>query len=261
MTNKNLTGIVVRAMDYLENDRLLTVLTIEEGTTTIKAKGARRKGAKLSFATGIFFCGNFEIVESKGRYVLTGASRLYDYSGLAENIDKYYLACHFIDIASFIIMEKHPDEEMLRFLLNSLHVMAKDKCKLALLQGIFEFRTAVISGFAPALYECAVCGKDTDSTVFSLISGGFVCCVPGIEADSYVRKAIEVISEAELKDLFSMEIPLESANKLKTLSSSYIEMIFDRKFKTMEQHSDITFERPAFSTPKRRHSSSFIVGS
>ncbi len=235
MTNKKLKGIVVRANDYLENDRLLTVLTIEEGTATIKAKGVRKKGAKLAFATGIFFCGDFEVVESNGRYVLTGASRLYDYTELAEDIDKFYLACHFVDIAAFIIMEKHPDEEMLRFLLNSLHIMTGEKCNLVLLRGIFEFRTAVISGFAPALYECAACGKETSSTTFSLTAGGFTCCIQGIETDVYVRQAVLHITEAEMKDLFSMEIPQESAEKLKALSSSYIEMIFDHKFKTMEQ--------------------------
>lgn len=235
MTDKKLTGIVVRANDYLESDRLLTVLTIEEGSTTIKAKGVRKKGAKLAFASGVFFCGGFEVVESKGRYVLTGASRLYDYSELAEDIDKYYLACHFIDIASFIIMEKHPDEEMLRFLLNTLHVMAKGNGNLNLLRGIYELRAAVISGFAPTLYECAVCGKKTKSTNFSLTAGGFACCMQGTDTDVYVRRAIELISEAEVKELFSMEIPMESAVKLKSISSSYIEMVFDRKFRTMEK--------------------------
>jgi len=235
MTDKKLRGIVVRTNEYLESDRLLTLLTFEEGTTTIKAKGVRRKGAKLAFAAGVFFCGDFEVVETKGRYVLTGASRLYDFSGLAGDIDRFYLACHFIDIASFIIMEKHPDEEMLRFLLNTLHVMARGKCNLVLLRAIFEFRTAVISGFAPSLHECAQCGKNTDSTVFSLTAGGFTCCVPGTDTDIYVRQAIEHITKAEMKDLFSMEIPVESAERLKTLSSSYIEMVFDRKFRTLEQ--------------------------
>lgn len=235
MRDKKLMGIVVRANDYLESDRLLTVLTIEEGSTTIKAKGVRKKGAKLAFASGMFFCGHFEVVESKGRYVLTGASRLYDYSELAEDIEKYYLACHFIDIASFIVMEKQPDEEMIRFLLNSLHVMTRENVNLILLRGIYEFRAAVISGFAPALYECAVCGEKTKSTNFSLAAGGFACCIQGIETDFYVRQAIEHISEAEVRDLFSLEVPKESAVKLKNLSSAYVEMVFDRKFITMEK--------------------------
>ena len=235
MMNKRLRGIVVRSVEYLENDRLLTVLTFEEGTVAIKAKGVRKKGAKLAFAAGLFFCGDFEVVESNDRYILTGAARLYDYSGLAEDLDRYYMGCHFLDIASFIIMEKNPDEEMLRFLLNALHIMNKGKCNLVLLRAIFEFRTAVISGFAPAINECAICQRETAAKTFSVEDGGFVCCGTGIETDEYIRSAVEQISEAEMKELFSIEMPLESAEKLRTLSSLYIEMVFDRKFNKLEQ--------------------------
>jgi len=230
-----LRGIVVRTVEYLESDRLLTVLTFEEGAVTIKAKGVRKKGAKLAFAAGQFFCGDFEIVSSRGRYVLIGASALHDYSDLASDIEKYYYACHFIDIASSVIMENHPDEEMLRFLLNSLHIMAKGKCSLVLLGAIFEFRTASLTGFAPVTDECAACGENTEKNIFSIASGGYICCGPGIETDTFVRNAIRHIVESDMKELFSLEMPEESAKELKSLSGEYIENIFDKKFMKLNQ--------------------------
>lgn len=239
MTDQKLRGIVVRTNDYLENDRLLTVLTFEEGTATIKARGVRKKGAKLAFASGVFFCGEFEIAESHGRYILTGARSLYDYSPLAEDIEKFYYACHFIDISSAIIMEKHPDQEMLRFLLNALHMLVTGNCSPILLTAIFELRAAVLTGFSPSVYECAVCGSQTNSMKFSVAAGGFVCCTSGTDTDEYIKKTIIHITEAEMNELFAVEIPVDSAKKLKALTGAFIETVFDRKFKTLEQLKDI----------------------
>ena len=238
MKDRKFRGIVVRTVDYLESDRLLTVLTFEDGMVTIKAKGVRKQKARLSYAASQFFCGDFECVSSRGRYILTGAETLYDFSGLAEDLDKYYHACHFMDIASSVVMEDHPDEEMLRFLLNSLHMLAKGQGSLVLLTAIFEFRTAVITGFSPSISECAVCSKKTNSNVFSGSEGGFVCCARGTDTDEYVRKALGEIVSADVRELFTIKMPEESAVMLKKLSGEYIENVFDRRFRKLEQLND-----------------------
>lgn len=235
MKDRKFRGIIVRTVDYLESDRLLTVLTFEEGMITIKARGVKKQGARLSYASGQFFCGDFECVSTKGRYILTGAETLYDFSVLAQDIEKYYHACHFIDIASSVIMESHPDEEMLRFLLNSLHMLSKVQGSLVLLTAIFELRTAVITGFSPSLFECAACSGDTKSNIFSVSAGGFVCCEKGMETDPYVRKAVEKITALDVKQIFSIEMPEDSAVMLKDLSGKYIESVFDRRFMKLDQ--------------------------
>ena len=43
-------GLVIRAVDYKEADRILTVLTEEMGKITVGARGVRRKNAKHTFS-------------------------------------------------------------------------------------------------------------------------------------------------------------------------------------------------------------------
>lgn len=232
-------GIVVRGIDYLESDKLLTLLTFERGKVTVKARGVRKKGAKLAYGTQQFFCGDFECVESHGRLVLTGVSRVYDFSGIAADIDKYYVACHFADITSFVIMEEHPDEEMLRMFLNTLHILSKDTVDIHLLTSIFEIRTAALSGFAPVMDECVICGSTGKPMKFSIEHSGAVCCAAGTEFDENIMNLFATVSECEMKDMFSLSIPKESLGKLNQLSRRYLENAMDRQFSTLDDMNKI----------------------
>jgi DNA repair protein RecO (recombination protein O) len=234
MKYQKLKGIVVKSIDYLESDKLLTLLTFERGAVTAKAKGVRKKGAKLAYGARQFFCGDFECVESHGKLVITGISRLYDFSDIAFDIDKYYTACHFADITSAVIMQDHPDEEMLRFLLNALHFLLKGSVNISLLTSVFELRTAVLSGFAPVMDECVVCGSYDRKMAFSAVNGGMVCCVPGTGISKDTLKLIEKLTECSMREVFSMTLPEALLPELSSVSLDYLESVLDRKFTKLD---------------------------
>lgn len=229
-----LRGIVVKSTDYLESDKLLTLLTFERGSVTAKAKGVRKKGAKLAYGARQFFCGDFECVESHDRLVITGISRVYDFTDIASDIDKYYMACHFAEITSVVIMEDHPDEEMLRMFLNTLHILTKDSVNRSLLISLFEIRTAVLAGFAPVMDECAICGSIGKTMTFSIENGGMICCAGGSSIDKHTALVFERLSECEMKEMFSITVPEASLLELASLSRRYLESSLDRKFNTLE---------------------------
>ncbi len=234
MKYKKLTGIVVRSIDYLESDKLLTILSFEQGAVTIKAKSVRKKGAKLAYCAQQFFCGDFECIESHGKLIMTGGSRVYDYSDIANDLDKYYYACHFTDIALASIMEEHPDVEMLRLLLNALYLLTKDGVNLELLASIYEMRTAVLAGFAPVMDECVLCGSSDKAMLFSIEHGGIVCCAGGIAVDRHITRFFKTLSECDMKEGFSLQVPKESLKALHLISLEYLETAMDRKFSTLD---------------------------
>ncbi len=99
MKYEKVRGIVIKTIDYLESDKLLTLLTFSRGSILIKAKGVRKKGAKLAYGAQQFFCGDFECVESHGRLVLTGIDRVYDYTEIASDInEEYFLAENIFEL-------------------------------------------------------------------------------------------------------------------------------------------------------------------
>lgn len=69
----NLHGIVTKAINYGEKDRILTIITFEKGKILIHAKGVRAENAKLKSAAMPLVFGEFSIAEGK-RNILTNVS-------------------------------------------------------------------------------------------------------------------------------------------------------------------------------------------
>ncbi|MCD6321976.1 MAG: DNA repair protein RecO [Clostridiales bacterium] len=239
MKYEKVRGIVIKTIDYLESDKLLTLLTFSRGSIMVKAKGVRKKGAKLAFGAQQFFCGDFECVESHEKLILTGVDRVYDFSEIATDLDRYYTACHFSEIAAAVIMENHPDEEMLRMFLNTLHILTKNNIDLNLLISIYEIRTAALAGFSPVMDECVMCGSKGKAMKFSIEHGGMVCCTSGTEIDKHIHSLIKTVSECDMKEMFFLSVPVESLGKLAMTSRKYLESVLDRKFTTIDSINNI----------------------
>jgi DNA repair protein RecO (recombination protein O) len=170
---------------------------------------------------------------------MTGVERLYDYCDIALDIDKFYHACHYAEIASSVIMEDNPDEDMLRLFLNTLHILVKNLMDPVLLTAVYEFRTAAISGLAPVMDECAVCGKKGEKMVFSYENQGMVCCCNGVEIKKDTAKMIGRICEGDMKDLFSITADRAVSVKLAAISKRYIEEVLERHFEKLKPLEDM----------------------
>ena len=67
MPYSKVTGIVTRYVDYKENDRILSIFTLERGRIDANARGCRRPKSPLLPAAQPFVYGEFELFVSKDR--------------------------------------------------------------------------------------------------------------------------------------------------------------------------------------------------
>ena len=58
--------LVLRAVDYKESDRILTVLTPDLGRVTVKARACRRKGSRLAAAVQLLTYSEAGLFASRG---------------------------------------------------------------------------------------------------------------------------------------------------------------------------------------------------
>jgi len=230
MSNLKFKGIVIKSIDYKERDKILTILTFEKGKITVMAKGVKKAKAKLSYATRLLYCGNFEIVESKNRKILTDASIIADYSNISSNLKKFYYAAHYIEIASMAVMEEQPDEDVVRLLLNTLYMLTKDNMDMKLLTVLYEMRIVALNGFAPNMDGCTLCGRHEANMKFSIKEGGLVCCDEGMLISDKACDVIRYISSCEDKTLFKISVTKEIIDELYFISRQYIERIFEVRF-------------------------------
>ena len=66
-------AIVLKAVDYKDNDKILTLFSPSLGRITAGAKGVKKPKAKLSFSAQPFCFAEYVLAEKGGRYTVTGA--------------------------------------------------------------------------------------------------------------------------------------------------------------------------------------------
>ena len=142
-------GLVIRAVDYKESDRILTVLTDRLGKVTVSARGARRKGSRLAPAVQLFAYSEMTLFAYGGRFRLDEAETLEQFSGLRRDLDSTALASYFAEVLSTEAEEAAPHPDVMRLALNSLYALARGGWELWRVKAAFELRYAALSGYAP----------------------------------------------------------------------------------------------------------------
>ena len=112
-------ALVLRSVDYGDYDRILTVLTAENGQISVMAKGARSQKSKLSSLSQPYIYVNLEIYRKNNMNWLRGGSVIEYFLGLHDDIVKLSLATYLADIARESTGEFVPAVDILRMTLNS----------------------------------------------------------------------------------------------------------------------------------------------
>lgn len=198
---KKTDAIVIRSVDYKDNDKILTLLTADSGKVTMGIKGVKKNGAKLRFAAEPFCFAEYVYSAGRDRNTVISAS-LYDgFYALREDIRKFYCACAVAEVSNYFALE-NDGGEMFWSVVNAVKKICYGDEKEALVT--FLLRVAAYAGIALDLSCCSVCGGQIDGkSRFHLSTGRFSCasCGGGTGARKgtydYLRKASGMEYNAE----------------------------------------------------------------
>ena len=118
------TGIVLRATEVGESDKLVTLLTPDYGKITVRAKGCRSAKSKLRFATLPMCTGEYLLTKSKVGHIVTGCDCIDTFTAVGADLTKYYVAMVLLDAADKLTKEDVADATMFLTLLNTLKKVA-----------------------------------------------------------------------------------------------------------------------------------------
>ena len=183
MDNVKVNALMLRAVDYHENDKILTLLTAERGKLTAGIKGVKKAGAKLKFAAQPFCFAEYILAERGGRYTVIQASECESFYELRTDICKFYAACAVCEAAIALTYEGDESEEIFSDCVRTLSSMCGGDEGLTLI----AFLLSVLrkSGYGISLENCPVCGKsltEADRMRFNMETGSFSCWDCGIGA-------------------------------------------------------------------------------
>ncbi len=172
-------ALLLRAVDYGENDKIVTLLTADLGKIGAGVKGVKKAGAKLRFAAQPFCFAEYVLAERGGRYTATGAS-LYDgFYSVTESVETYYAAAAVCEACDKLVFEGMDAKAPLLFAVNALKELSAGKGAAALIG--FLLKLLASAGYPVGVENCPKCGKELNGRMrFDFASGAFFCDGCGI---------------------------------------------------------------------------------
>lgn len=239
-------AIVLREVSYKESDRILTILTRDEGKRTVAARGGRKKGGGVSAASQLLCWSDMTLSEYRGRWTLTEAETLMEFRGLRGDLDRMALGSYFAELTETLTQENVPAPEVLALLLNCLYALDRLSKPLAQVKAAFELRLLCLTGYTPLLEQCAVCGAQApEEARFHLREGVLHCrsCPVGegisMPVNPACLAALRHLVFAPPKRLLSFRLDEESIRQLGDLCEAFLLTQMERGFRTLDFYKQV----------------------
>ncbi len=240
------SGLVLREVNYKEADKILTVLTADEGKLTISARGARRRGSRIGAAAQILAYSDMTLFQNKGRWSLNEAETRELFPGLRQDLGRLALGTYMAELLEALSDEDSRSPELLPLGLNSLYAVAAGREK-ALVKAAFELRLLCLSGYAPDLFACSVCGREApEQPRFDTRAGCLRCrgCKGqnmgvSMPLDAAALAAMRHVVLAPAKRFLAFQLEAPSLKLFSAACETYVLTQLERGFRTLDFYKQV----------------------
>ena len=145
------TGIILGRTDYGEADRIITVLTPDQGKLRLMAKGVRRVKSKLAGGIELFSVSDLTFIRGRGDIGTLVSSRLRGhYASIVKDIDRVQLGYQLIKQLNKAT-EDEPEPAYFRLLEQGFAALDDPSIDRELIRGWFELQLLRLAGHSPNL--------------------------------------------------------------------------------------------------------------
>lgn len=167
-------ALVLRLTPFREADVVVHLLTREAGTLSVLARGARKSMKRFGGALDYFCLIRAEIRPARhGMGALLGVELLGSYEAVRNDVERYYVGCHFLDVARRGTREGDPAPELFSLLSACLETLDNGAPCSSLVR-IFQTKALRCLGYEPSLDACPLCGEPLERGAFA--EGGRLVC-------------------------------------------------------------------------------------
>jgi len=175
-------GIVLRTQRLGEADRIVTVLTRNNGRVRAVAKGVRKTTSRFGARVEPFGHIDAHFHIGKSLDILSQVESLYSYGAtLSQDYAKWTAGQAMLETTERLTPEeKEPATQQYLLLIAALRSLVKSEHDPDLILDSYLLRSLSIAGYSPSFFECARCDKPGPHKNFSVATGGAVCdeCKP-----------------------------------------------------------------------------------
>ncbi|KZF01779.1 MAG: DNA repair protein RecO [Rhodococcus sp. (in: high G+C Gram-positive bacteria)] len=170
-------AVVLRQHKLGEADRIVTLLTRDNGIVRAVAKGVRRTKSKFGARLEPF--AHVDVLLHPGRNldIVTQVHTVNAFGGdIVTDYGCYTTGCAILETAERLAGEEHaPAKRLHQLTVGALRALGDRARPPELILDAFLLRAMGFSGWAPSLTECARCAAPGPHRAFHVAAGGSVC--------------------------------------------------------------------------------------
>ena len=172
------TAIVLRRVNYRDNDRMVTLLSPSRGRIDAVISNCRKPKSHNLNAGELFALGDYMLIEAGGHMTVTSVHLIETFYPLRNDFTRLACGTWLLSLAEAAAEPEQEQQELFMLLLHTLSRLAfSDQPWKPLLSG-FLLHFSACQGFKPRLNHCVLCGNSLgeDGPFFFDAGEGGLCC-------------------------------------------------------------------------------------
>lgn len=248
MSSMKLRGLVLSSRPHKEQDRLIRVLTIENGVLLACAPGAGKTGSRHALSAQCGTLSDFTFNHSRGFLYVKESEIVEPFRGLYEDIEKLTAAAHILEITSDVCVSQDISSVIYPVTICALFALSETRKNTSPVISAFEWKVMDVSGYSADLSACP-CGKsEKDSSfAFSFNRCRIFCLRPSCLSEAGKFKVISIgavealrfFKRAEASNLFSFTVSDEVSDELSEITRKYLCEHLEKKYCKMDMLDSI----------------------
>ena len=224
-------AIIIKAIDYKENDKLIWAYCEELGKITFIARGAKKSKSKnLSLTLPLCF-GDYIFFKGRNLYNLQEGRIINSFQGLLNNLDKLTYSSYVCELIDICVQDGEVNKELFRDFITCLYLLNTDAMDYELLIRAFELRLLNATGYRLQFDKCCICKKSIGTSDYiSLSHFGGVCVECNKEHGLYISRA----GYNALRFLNRLNINKDVKKQIEKVTTFIINSNYSRKPKSLE---------------------------
>ena len=179
-------GVVLRTQKLGEADRIVTLLTRQNGRVRAVAKGVRRTTSRFGARLEPFSMVDVQLHRGRSLDIVTQVETLAPYGErLVGDYPSYTAGQAMLETAERLTEEGEPAVQQFLLLVGGLRAMVAGQRGPGQVLDSYLLRSLAVAGYAPSFDHCARCGLEGPHRWFNPAYGGMLCTtcrVPGSAA-------------------------------------------------------------------------------
>ena len=221
-------AVVLRAIDYSESSRIVTLFTRDSGKMGVIAKGARsgkhRFGSTLepmAHINAVIYCKSGRDLQN-----LTETTHIQTHESLRHSLERIEAGLRIVEFTNSVMEVDQEQQDVFALLVGTLAALENAPARIGNVWLFFQLRMAFILGFGPAFDRDVVNNMQVDAGFLDLKNGEIgerpeEGQAP-VRATRAALRAFAVLSRAQLGDIMRMELTTTQMGEVSNLVTAYL---------------------------------------